>query len=186
MKTMFGGRHAGFGSAATAGSAAATIARTNRQRLSFSRGSSSRTGNRPCSGTNANVDGMLGDIMSVPAGESNPAGGPVARPGEWPHGPASRTPIAVNPARLPRPDLAGPRIGGAVVAAGPEPRARRGRRAGRAQRGRRAPVAAALRPEGEAGHLPVHVRRPVAPGDVRPQAEARRDARQADAGIVHE
>jgi Protein of unknown function (DUF1501) len=30
---------------------------------------------------------MLGDIMSVPAGESNPAGEPVARPGEWPMDP---------------------------------------------------------------------------------------------------
>ena len=45
---------------------------------------------------------------------------------------------------------------------------------------------AALHAEGQARHLPVHGRRPVAPGDVRLQAEAGRDERQADAGVVHQ
>ena len=42
----------------------------------------------------------------------------------------------------------------------------------------------ALPPEGQAGHLALHGRRPFAPGDLRLQAQARRNERQADAGIV--
>ena len=38
----------------------------------------------------------------------------------------------------------------------------------------------------EADHLPVHGRRPVAPGDARLQADAGQDAGPADAGVVHQ
>ena len=61
----------------------------------------------------------------------------------------------------------------------------RGRAETKAARERRR-QSAALPAEGEADHLSLHGRRPVASGDVRPQAEARRDERQADARVVHQ
>ena len=45
---------------------------------------------------------------------------------------------------------------------------------------------AAPRREGQAGHLPLPGRRPVASRDVRLQAEARGDERRADARVVHQ
>ncbi len=44
---------------------------------------------------------------------------------------------------------------------------------------------AALRPQGEARDLPLHGGRAVAPGNVRPQADAGPDRRPADARVVH-
>ena len=50
---------------------------------------------------------------------------------------------------------------------------------------RRGPPAS-LRPQGQAGHLPLHGRRAVAPGNVRLQADAGEDERPADARVVHQ
>jgi hypothetical protein len=47
-------------------------------------------------------------------------------------------------------------------------------------------VPAASSGEGQAGDLPLHGRRAVASGNARPQAEAGRDARPADARVVHQ
>ena len=57
------------------------------------------------------------------------------------------------------------------------------RRAGAGHGRRRAARSAALRAEGEAGHLPVHERRPVADGPVRLQAEDGRAVRQGPARV---
>ena len=62
-------------------------------------------------------------------------------------------------------------------------RGRADRQARRGQRGRRPARPAPLRPQGQAGHLPVHERRPVADGPVGLQAEDGRAVRQGPARL---
>ena len=69
-----------------------------------------------------------------------------------------------------------------LLSAGDAPATCRGRRSRLA----RERESAALRAAGETDHLPVHGRRAIAPGDVRLQAQARRDARPRNARVVHQ
>ena len=83
--------------------------------------------------------------------------------------------------------LAGPRaVDASRAARGPACRTAAGRQSRRATAGGGVGPPAAHPAEGQARHLALHGRRAVAPGDVRLQAEARRDARQADARVVHQ